>query len=381
MRASIMTGSYNTSSQAATDKVITALDATPLTLSSGGLARYVTELSLALAGEFPQDTYVLLSDQKFVLPAGAPSNLLAGPGAAPGGRWWLNGIRRAIAGCGAAIFHGTNFEVPYHGRTPAILTIHDLSPWREPAWHGGAGRVRRRTPWLIRLRRADMIVTVSEAVRREIATRFGIAPDRIRAIPNAASGLFRPVTPIAAGGRPYFLFVGTLEPRKNLPALIEAWRLTRHQTGADLLVAGRTRADFVPIPAMEGLTLLGEVADSELPGLFSGALALIYPTHYEGFGLPVLEAMQCGCPVITSRDPAVTEVSGGAALHCGDPREIGDAMLAVAAKPEYRLQLRDRGLARARDFSWPRAARQIRALYTEVLTGKFKRAPESGDCP
>jgi alpha-1,3-rhamnosyl/mannosyltransferase len=352
--------------------VTVALDATPLTLTSGGLARYVAELSLALAREYPEDSYALLTDQRFALPAGAAENLIKGPETNTGRRWWLRGVRRAIAATGAQLFHGTNFEVPYLGSTPAILTIHDLSPWRDPAWHtDGAERVRFRTPWLIRLRRAQLILAVSQAVRSEIINHFGVPEHRVRAVPLAASSLFRvPDAPPETGtGKPYFLFVGTLEPRKNLAGLIGAWQATREATGAELLIAGRTRADFVPIPPMEGIKYVGEVPDHGLPGLFSGALAFIYPTFYEGFGLPVLEAMQCGCPVITSRDPAVAEASGGAAIQAGSPGEIAQAMRAVASNAELRRELRRKGLARASQFSWERTARETHALYEEVLSG------------
>jgi glycosyltransferase involved in cell wall biosynthesis len=352
--------------------MIAALDATPLILTSGGLARYVAELARALARDYPDDTYVLLSDQKFALPDDSPANLVSVSGHVENKgdkRWWLRGVRRAIAESGAQIFHGTNFEVPYIGSTPTILTIHDLSPWRDPAWHTGADRVRMRTPWLIRLKRARMILTVSDAIRREIVSRFQVPADRVRAIPLAASENFRPVAVEGTGGRPYFLFVGTLEPRKNLPALVEAWRATRAETGADLLIAGRTRADFVPISPAEGIQLLGEVSDGELPRLLSGALAFVYPTLYEGFGLPVLEAMQCGCPVITSCDPAVTETAAGAAIHADSIREISAAMVALAGNPEQRREWREKGLARATRFSWSRTARATRDLYEELLAG------------
>jgi glycosyltransferase involved in cell wall biosynthesis len=349
-------------------QMIAALDATPLTLTSGGLPRYVSELSLALARNFSDDRYVLLSDQNFPLPPDAPANLTGGP-VTNDKRWWLRGVRRAITDTGAQIFHGTNFEVPYLGTTPAILTIHDLSPWKDPSWHGGADRVRQRTPWLIRLHRARIILTVSEAVKREIVDYFNVSEDSVRAIPLAASPLFRPTPARSPHPRPYFLYTGTLEPRKNVAALVEAWRETREQTGADLLIAGRTRADFKPIPLREGIHYLGEVSNAQLPALYSNALAFVYPTLYEGFGLSPLEAMQCGCPVITSKDPAVTEVSGGAALHAATVREIAEALRAVASNLDLRHELRDKGLARAKHFSWDNTARQTRALYEEVLTG------------
>jgi glycosyltransferase involved in cell wall biosynthesis len=352
-----------------------ALDATPLILTSGGLPRYVSELSLALAREFPEDQYLLLSDQPFPLPRNAPPNLVRGRGAHAelDKRWWLWGVRQAILDAGAQLFHGTNFEVPYLSETPAILTIHDLSPWRNPEWHDSAGRVRRRTPWLVRFRRARMILTVSEAIRREVIDHFGVRPEQVRAVPLAASPMFRPASPESrvtgrlSASRPFFVFVGTLEPRKNVAALVDAWRATKAETGADLIVAGRNRADFVPIEPCEGLNLLGEVSDEQLPRLYSDALAFVYPTFYEGFGLPVLEAMQCGCPVITSHDPAVMEVAGGAAIHANSAHELADAMRSLASSECLRNDLRKAGLARASDFSWKGTARQTRAIYAELL--------------
>jgi len=356
--------------------VLIALDATPLTISSGGLPRYTTELALALAREFPEDTYYMLSDQPFAMPERAPENLVRGrqPQSAAERRWWLWGIQHALRDSGAQLFHGTNFEVPYIGSTPAVLTIHDLSPWRDPAWQTSspntdADRVRTRTPWLVRLKRARMIITVSEAIRREVMAHFGVPADRVAAVPLAASVLFRRVAPTSRAQKPFFLLVSTLEPRKNIGALIEAWRASRAETRADLVVAGRNRADCEEIPAEDGLHLLGEVPDEELPQLYSDALAFVYPTHYEGFGLPVLEAMQCGCPVITSHDPAVTEVAGGAAIHASTPAEIAEAMKAIAANPRLRNVLSGCGVERAAAFSWRRTARETRAVYHSVLQG------------
>jgi alpha-1,3-rhamnosyl/mannosyltransferase len=186
----------------------------------------------------------------------------------------------------------------------------------------------------------------------------------VHAVPLAASDFFKAAKP-ASFGAPYFLFVGTLEPRKNIARLLDAWREVRRTISVDLVLAGRGRADFPAIYAEPGLQVLGEVPDSELPGLYSGALACMYPSLYEGFGLPVLEAMQCGALVIASRDPAILEVSGGGAIHvtAQDTAALAEAMRAVARNSAGFNEIRERGLARAAQFSWRKTARLTREVY------------------
>lgn len=346
-----------------TSAVTIALDATPLTVSSGGVGRYTLELARALASEYPEDQYWLLSDQTFRLPPELP-NLHAGDGPRnPAERkWWLWGLDQEMGRHGVELFHGTDFSVPYVPRRPSVMTLHDLSPWLDRAWQPGAARVRRRTPRLLRMGLATMVITPTETVRQAAVERFGLSPDRVTAIPLAAGELFRP--PLAAAkprGNPYFLFVGTSEPRKNVARLLEAWREVRKTAAVDLVLAGRNHA-----PAEErGLRILGEVADSALPGLYSGALACVYPSLYEGFGLPVLEAMQCGALVIASCDPAILEVSGDAAIHVDaeDTSALVETMQAVAANPQGFDDVRKRGLARAAQFSWQKTARLTREVY------------------
>src|ERR1044072_1038309 len=142
-----------------------ALDATPLTLSSGGLRRYTFELSRALACEFPEDEFLLVSDQPFSLACEFP-NLIVSGGQRQGidRRWWSVGVEREMSRSGAELFHGTDFAVPYLPRRPSVLTMLDLSPWMNPEWHNGAGRVRKRTPMLIGLRLATIVVTVTGRV-------------------------------------------------------------------------------------------------------------------------------------------------------------------------------------------------------------------------
>jgi glycosyltransferase involved in cell wall biosynthesis len=188
------------------------------------------------------------------------------------------------------------------------------------------------------------------------------------AVPLAAPASFRRVE---AGGlegksaKPYFLFVGTLEPRKNIGRLIQAWREVRKSHDVDLVLAGRLRADF-PAPAPEpGLRVLGPVPEAELPILYSGALACVYASLYEGFGLPALEAMRCGAVVVTSRDPAIMEVCEGAAIcvNATDTRALAEALTAVAQTPEHFADMRERAIARAAEFTWQRTARRTREVY------------------
>ena len=338
-----------------------AIEAASLGLSSGGLARYTGELSLALARSFPDDEFFLVSDQPFRMPPGGPSNLKrgGGPRNSMERRWWLWGLAREMSRLGADLVHGPDFAVPYIPRRPSVLTLHDLSPWM---WRRAAKRVRRRTPVLLELGIATMIVTPGEAVRKQAIERFRLRPERVVAVPEAAAAWFRPVA--SAPATPYFLFVGTLEPRKNLPALVEAWREVRRHHPVDLVLAGRRRADFPALPEEPGLRIMGEVADEKLPQLYSGALAFVYPSLYEGFGLPVLEAMQCGAGVIASR--AVAEAAGDAAVYADTPQELARAMREAAARPEWRAELGARSLARAREFSWERTARLTHQVYEEA---------------
>ena len=342
-----------------------AIEAASLGLSSGGLARYTSQLSLALARAYADEEFYLISDQQFAMPAGAPPNLKRGttPHNAIERRWWLWGMARELSRIGADVVHGPDFAVPYLPRRASVMTLHDLSPWLDPAWHDGAGRVMRRTPLLLKMGLATMVITPGEHVRQEAIAHFQISPDRVVAVPEAAADWFAPVETRPAA--PYFLFVGTVEPRKNLPLLVEAWRAVRErQPAVELLIVGRRRADGPEIAEQPGLRLLGEVPDAELPALYSGATAFVYPSLYEGFGLPVLEAMQCGACVIAS--PALSETAGNAAVYAGNARELVQAMLDALERPEWRAEWSARSRARAAEFSWRRTARETYAVYEEA---------------
>jgi len=415
-----------------TSAVIIALDATPLTESTGGVARYTSELARALAARFPENEYWLMSDRPFPMPVNSGpelahpdphdparpfSNLKKGdpPRTFLGRRWWSVGLSRELKRRRVDLFHGTDFSTPYVPLRPSVMTVHDLSPWLDqirrkpepspevypveravtstetnaakpagatsgnpdPAWQPDSARVRRRAAALLRFRIPTMVITPTEAIRRAVIDRFRVPEARVIAVPLAASEHFRPIA-CPPPAKPFFLFVGTIEPRKNVSGLIDAWREVRKRHDIDLAIAGRTRADFPPLSAEPGLRLLGPVPDGDLPKLYSSARAVVYPSLYEGFGLPVIEAMQCGAIVVASRDPAIMEVAGDAAIFVSiskmsnmldDARDTGglaQTLASIAEAPDNFAPFRERALLRAAQFSWRRTAELTQEVYAEA---------------
>jgi glycosyltransferase involved in cell wall biosynthesis len=328
------------------NRLVVALDGTPLAGPMGGIRRFTDQLLLALRHEFPADNYAVVSDQFAPTPQGLDR------------KWWLYGLNRALARVEAQVFHGTDFAVPYLPRIPAVMTVHDLSPWREPA--PASARVRRRAGLLLRLRVPTLIHTPSAAVREELIAMFRWPADRVVAVPLAAAEHFVP-TPTSHTA-PYFLYLGTLEPRKNLDVLIAAMDLLRAQgLNIPLKLAGQLR-DGYRLPDHPAVQWLGPQPEGDLPALLSNARAVLYPSRYEGFGLPVLEAMQCGATVIASDIPVHREVGGEAALYApvSDPAAWASLMLAAERRPAL-------SLARAAQYSWRQTARRMRELYQNIL--------------
>jgi glycosyltransferase involved in cell wall biosynthesis len=302
--------------------VIFALDASPLAAAPGGIARYTAELHRALAIEFPGHRFELWSPERRL--------------------WWSCGLPLRLYRGGVALFHGTDFSVPYLPVRPGVMTVHDLSPWRAEFAHATSRRVRWRTPWLLRLGLAARVITPTEAIRREVISRFGLAPERVRAVPL---GVDR--EPAAVERSDFFLVVGS-GVRKNV---------------------GLARAavpEGVPLRVVNA-----DASEEELTQLYSAARALLIPSLYEGFGLPALEAMACGTPVLASRDAALMEVCGGAALHLDaqDVKGWREAVEAIRTQPELWNRLSEAGRKRARLFTWRRTARETFAVYREALRG------------
>jgi alpha-1,3-rhamnosyl/mannosyltransferase len=266
-----------------------------------------------------------------------------------------------------SLYHETNHAAPRF-RGPIVVTIHDLSTIRFPEMQEAA-RARHFGRALGRgAHHAARIATPTEAIAREVIDLLGLPRDRVRAIPHGVSAGFTPQGPRRPWRRPYVLYVGALNARKGLDTLLAAFaalpeRLRREH---DLLLAGPREQGA---PDLRNATLLGYVPEADLPALLRGAAAFCYPSLYEGFGLPLLEAMACGIPSVASDDPALVEVAGGAALHAprADPAALAAALERALDDETVRADLSRRGPLRAAGFTWERSASEHLRLYREVL--------------
>jgi glycosyltransferase involved in cell wall biosynthesis len=255
---------------------------------------------------------------------------------------------------GLDVLHCTTFRGPARCRVPTVVTVHDLAilraPEAFPRWHrlyGKAGLTRV-------LRSAEAIVAVSEFTRSEVAELAEVPDERIRVVPNGVDAVFTSGGPRAEGD--YVLAVATLEPRKNLARVVDAAR----EAGVALRVVGARGWGDVDVDGW-----VGEVPDAELAALYRGALCVVYPSLYEGFGLPVLEAMACGTPVVTSQGTAMEEVAGGAAVLV-DPLSVSAIAAGIREAVSRREELGPAGLARARSFTWEHAADAVVELWRDL---------------
>jgi glycosyltransferase involved in cell wall biosynthesis len=247
----------------------------------------------------------------------------------------------------------------------AVVVIHDAAALRHPGWYSRSYATAQRLLLPAIARRARLVITVSAFARAELAELLGV---EAQVVPGGVDERFTPAADPEPARRalglerPYVLSVGSQTARKNLGALVPAARALARE-GIDVVVAGGGRPQFAPEAGLTGIRLLGHVDDALLPGLYAGAEAFALPSLYEGFGLPVLEAMACGTPVVVATAGALPETSGGAAVFA-EPN--GEAFLAaitgLLAHADERERLRAAGLERARRFTWERTARTIDAL-------------------
>lgn len=290
-------------------------------------------------------------------------------------------VQRAVVGeAGGRVWHSTYYTRPFAWKGPFIVTAVDMIHERLPELFGEDGRMMRRAKRAC-LEAADAVIAISQTTGDDIRRFYGIASDRIRIVPLACSETFRQGEEEGTadrGGpeRPFLLYVGIRSRYKNTDLLLRMYARWRHRKSVDLVVVGRPwtpaeRAELVDLGLTERVRLLGHVDDTELRRLYRRAVALVYPSLYEGFGLPLLEAMACGCPVVASRIPATVEVAGDCPIYF-DPVDSGDALIAMldAAFAEARDPERmGRGQARASSYSWDTTAALTLSVYAAV-TGR-----------
>ena len=317
------------------------IDTSPLHQTRAGTARHVAGLLGALRGR-PGLELVGLSAGGTGRAATIRRDALWYP-------WRLGRISGRLD-----VLHCTTFRAPLKPRASLVVTVHDLALLRHPdafpPWHRATGTRALRAG----IAAADVVVCVSAFTRDELAALLDVPVERTRIVPNGVDAVFTAAGDPAVGD--YVLAVGTLEPRKNLGAAVEGARLA----GVELRVAGATGWGGV---AVDGW--VGEPSDLELAALMRGARCLVYPSLYEGFGLPVLEAMACGTPVVTSRGGATEEVAGGAAVLV-DPYDPAAIAAGIEVATRRRDELVVAGLERAATFTWRRSADLVEMLWREL---------------
>jgi glycosyltransferase involved in cell wall biosynthesis len=357
-----------------------AIDARLWTEPRSGIGRYTRALTEQLLRLAPEEQWILYVDRSpGPALAGAEVRCLPWPQRL---LWSLWHAPRDLRRRPVDLFHGvTGFELPGRGPWTLVTTVHDLVPLRLPTL------VPARHRWAVRcllggaLRRARRVIAVSETTRGEVLARYRLPPERVVVVPEAAAPHFVPPSPAALAAararyglsRPYVLFVGFLEPKKNLGVLLDAVALLRRAGvwgDTELLVVGAPGWGPNPVERAHALGLgavvrfAGAVADAELPALYGGALAFAFPSLWEGFGLPALEAMASGAPVVASNRGALPEVTAGAALLVEPtPRPLAAALEQLLTDPALRERLRQAGLGRAAQFSWERTARETLGVY------------------
>jgi glycosyltransferase involved in cell wall biosynthesis len=382
-----------------------AVDFTAGVRQYGGVGRYTRSLVKALADE---TAFRGARDELTLLWAGPPR--LAPPADWPRVRTrrlplperWMTILWQrlrlplaadALAG-GADVFYSPDFTLPPLARAAAAVTVHDLSYLIHPETHYPPLRRYLEAAVPRALDRAGRIFADSEQTRNDLHTHLAVPTERVEVVLSAADPMFRPASPEAIEAvrrrhgidRPHLLSVGTIQPRKNLPAIFTALR-ELVQGGRDLLLVHVGRPGWLCEPIYAALEASGvkdrvrivPASDEDLVALYSGAVALVFPSVYEGFGLPCLEAMACGTPVIASHAGSRAEVMGDAGITVGphDTAAIAAGVRRLLDEPEFRAELIERGHTQNARFRWEAAARQVYDALASIAKARAPITPAS----
>jgi len=381
------------------------IDARPLSLQAAGVPRVVSSLVGALEKIDPENFYYLYSNHKFDLPFENPhwhKRIGVRHASLPSVLWFCTEGRGAILSDDLDLFWSAEYLPPFSlpSKIATVLTVHDLESHLYPetmSW---------KTYWAHRLlvwpsvRQANRVVSVSESTARDLQRILKVPRPRIEVIHHGIASIYKPhdheraaqyVAQKYGVSKDYALAVGTVQPRKNLPTLVEAIKLLRTSplSSLHLLVAGARGWKNTPLDESirrlgltnDDIRFLGVVPEEDLPMLYSGSWAFVFPSLYEGFGLPLVEAMACGVPVIASNASSVPEVVGDAALLVAPtrPEAFAEAILRVRSDPELRRSMSEKGLRRAACFSWDKAAGQLLECMRRVVVEHGVRGGQGTD--
>ena len=375
------------------------IDGIPLSAAKTGVGHYTFEVARALAVAQPQEEFQVVSQIPFVAAAiestePTPGNLAFThqPVNAFTKHWWTLGLPLYMRRNSFDLFHGTNYDVPMWGGVPTVLTIHDLSLFLYAETHEErrVKRARRRLPIMVRL--ATRIIVPTESVRSEVCEHFSVDTKKVVVIPEAPRRCFHPVGPESAREvlsrfgieDSFVLYVGAIEPRKNLITLVRAMEevyTTTTTLRPQLVIAGPKGwlsddlfAHVATSLIKDRIVLTGYLGDDDLRALYSTCSVMCYPALYEGAGLPPLEAMACGAPVITSDARAVVEMTGDGAMSVAamDHRGLAQSIVKLLSNASEREALVQRGLKRAAQFTWERAAAETYETYLAAIQANQK---------
>ncbi len=352
-----------------------------------GVERYILELVKALALVETDHEIVLFTDEE----KWPPSPRLRRVHLPPMGRikrllYDHGRFARIARKEGLDLIHCTKSHVPAGLDCPSVVTVFDVIFLRHPEFYPFWWRAYWRRALRKSMARATAVVSISETTARDLEALLPVSKGKVQPIPLGIDAAFGAIPDEAAADErrklgvegPYFLSVGNLTARKNVPVLLEAFDEVRRRRPAALVVAGALDYGAREILALMeqpdrkvAVKYLGSVGDRTLAALYKGAAALVYPSQYEGFGLPALEAMACGCPVVASTGGALPEVVGDAGLlvEPGSAAALAGAMERVLADAGLRDALVEKGRARAAEFSWKRTAQRTIEVYNRVVSG------------
>jgi glycosyltransferase involved in cell wall biosynthesis len=360
---------------------------------SEGYGNFTREICSRLIRSHPGDTFILISDRPFVNKESLAENVIPVV-VKPVARhpilwkyWYVVLIPAALKKYEADVFLTPYGFCSLRTSVPQCLVIHDLAFFHYPHFIPVLHRwyYQRFTPAMVR--KARQIITVSNFSKQDIIDHFPHAAEKISVLHNAASAQFQPIEHSEkekikmkyAEGKEFFICIGAVHPRKNLINLLKAfsWFKKRQQTNMQLIIAGRLAWHYhefleklETFKFKNDVKLLGYVLQSELPALVASAYGLIYPSFFEGFGIPILEAMQCGVPVISSSGGAMPEIAANVALYCnpGNAEEMGHRMAQFYKDENLREMLIQRGFSRARNFNWDDSAERVWATLMKTVT-------------